>query len=470
MATEQYGSYGAYFEKGLNARQRKQVYMHSTIFDDGGPTTQSIYGQSQQVELHKNLENNLKARIPPDMTLPSPADIQCTQNAGHGAVMPSSVGVDRHGGYPRQRAFPSRTPRTSGPEVLVADGDAMPVVRAGGKDQHVPKEFWQTSVKLEWHDPRNELSRHKGMHRERGQMGAQDLKYQELSSELFGKDRNMELSEKDPRASSHAQWVDPLLVDSSLDKTASKSAKFKNSASTSYRRFAHNLSTTEENTMFAPDSHGVPEAPFSFQAQEDPANMGRRRQEKNFSDLFGTQMGERRELRGNREEVTGTRTCSFLDTRSEIAARNNAHWRPDLTEVDGMDLKEPATVSSLRKQAEGTSGIFNDYEAPSKPQLDRHLEQTFKDERVCFDTRDIMQASSEIARRSRLKEFADHPDHTDASRRWGMLGSHQMRIGMGTTPPVQEHTQRSRGNKGNNADNRSAKETKLASLQSSIFS
>eukprot|EP00450_Noctiluca_scintillans_P005738 CAMPEP_0194500558 /NCGR_PEP_ID=MMETSP0253-20130528/18719_1 /TAXON_ID=2966 /ORGANISM="Noctiluca scintillans" /LENGTH=51 /DNA_ID=CAMNT_0039342411 /DNA_START=68 /DNA_END=220 /DNA_ORIENTATION=+ len=44
----------------LSARQRKQVHMHSTIFDDDGPTTKSVYLQKQQRELHDTVRSAIR--------------------------------------------------------------------------------------------------------------------------------------------------------------------------------------------------------------------------------------------------------------------------------------------------------------------------------------------------------------------------------------------------------------------------
>merc|ERR1712110_391778 len=157
--------------------------------------------------------------------------------------------------------------------------------------------------------------------------------------------------------------------------------------------------------------------------------MGRRRQEKNFSDLFGTQMAERSRV-GSRHEITGSRTCSFLDTRSEIASRNQSNWRSD---------DEP---HHRRKEAEKCSNLF-DRDTPGKPDWEAEHRQVHHHERICWDTRDILQSGSEIARRVRMKDH-HHEDAGDVQSAYGRkqedLSSGQIRMGMGVPRPTVEQT------------------------------
>ena len=71
-----------------------------------------------------------EAQTPPKLELPSVADIQCTQNAGHGVVIPSGGGIAailrvEHG-------RPIDVPRTSARDALMTDGEPMPSVKAAG--------------------------------------------------------------------------------------------------------------------------------------------------------------------------------------------------------------------------------------------------------------------------------------------------------------------------------------------------
>jgi len=205
-----------------------------------------------------------------------------------------------------------------------------------------------------------------------------------------------------------------------------------------------------------------------IQGEDDPDTMQRRRQEKCFSDLFGTQMGERKDTRGKREEVLGTHGCSFLDTRGEIAQRNKSHWN----HVEGAS---PAH----RMEAQLNSSLFG-RESPQKPSLDPSLEEVYQRERSCWDSKDAMHSCMEKARRTRLRDhrndFDDTQGHTDASRKQDSMASMQMRLSMGAGPPEPRTAveMTSSRNKGPGPEDRedllkSPKSTKLASLQSSIF-
>jgi len=472
----------------LNARERKRVYMHSTIFDNGGPTSKSIYAQNQQNDLYEGLTDSLRVRDAPSMDLPRPSDMQCTQNAGHGVVMPSNVGVDCRGSRGPQ-SVNGQAFRTSCAEVMVNDGDIMPVVKAGNRADRtaIPQEYWQTSVNLQWHDPTNERSRpNKNRNKD---MGAQELKMQELSSEIFGQQRMNFTSTANPSADLLSTEADYLQVDSSLNRNLRQEKQCEGQGqqpASAYDRFTQNLGDSNRNTMSRPDQA----APAPMPLEEDPGTVPRRRQEKNFSDLFGTQMGERRDIR-DREEVLGTRTCSFLDTRAEIAVRNKDHWRGGQSDLQGADIQERPRVSNLRKEAETDSSLF-ERRAPQKPQRNSADKNIDGNERVCWDTSEIMSFQSEIARRSRLKDFEVSQSAPD--RKHQSMASQGVRQGIGgeydldepqfsprgsspranriTDPP---RTQSRVGGGGyaveqaNDPRPRSAKDTKLASLQSSIF-
>jgi len=460
----------------MSARQRKHIYMHSTIFDANGPAPRSVYAPSRQHELFNNFSDTLgtvNRGSKPELDMPSANDMKCTQNAGHNAVLP-------FGGSGPQEVVKANTSRM-GREVVVHDGEEKPVVRAAGKDHDsIPKEFWSTSTSLQWHDTRNERCRG-GNQVERHGMAAQDLKRQELSSEVFGKARLTEASNTklSARQELMADSADYLRMDSSLHAPKQTSDRPGQTATAEARARLHqNLASSEHNTM--PRSDRAQQGPGQVHPEgDDPSNMPRRRQEKNFSDLFGVQMGERQQVRGKREEVTGTHSCSFLDSRCEIASRNKDHWRPD-------EHQSP----SRRKDAERGSTLF-DFDCPEKPQMDPRQQQVLKMERSCWDSKDGMQATTETARRRRMKDhlgdFDDREGQTHAGRKQESLASSQMRSGMGAPPQPHDAWPASMGSPPRSLGQggypgrgpppaereallRSAKDTKLASLQSSIFS
>merc|ERR1712048_1040676 len=110
-----------------------------------------------------------------------------------------------------------------GKEMLIGQqgghDDSLKVVHATphkGPNGHIPKEFWATSVNLQWHDPRNELSRQKLAGRG-SDVTAQDMLRQEMSSEVFGKARLTEASTRVPRQELLAETAHVLGKDSSFD-------------------------------------------------------------------------------------------------------------------------------------------------------------------------------------------------------------------------------------------------------------
>merc|ERR1719221_489409 len=75
----------------LNARQRKQVFMHSEIFEADGPTPHSLYGPQRQSAVYEQIarvSSDMSARRRAEVAMPSPADLKVTANAGHGVVQP----------------------------------------------------------------------------------------------------------------------------------------------------------------------------------------------------------------------------------------------------------------------------------------------------------------------------------------------------------------------------------------------
>jgi len=442
----------------LNARQRKNVYMHSTIFDDAGPSSSSVYAPKRQAEVFATVEGTLgktNKPPPPDLSMPSAADIRSTQNAGHGVVMQS-------GGYPgggggRVEGFGGAVSIGQSPNAISSsDGGEMPVVYSSAKDKHrqqdsaIPKEFWNTSVQLSWSDPRNEMRRG----RDRPQMSAQDQKRNELSSEIFGTERQTQPSTRNPKQELMANTAQPLQTDSALDKnTASREG-----GGDARGRFVGNLNSSEGNTMPKHANGGVPLASTRgwTPQEEDPNTMDRRRGEKNFSDLFGHQV-QPPARDGARHELTATRACSFLDTRGEIASRNQGKWK-------GNDNDDHADVSQQRKDAELDSNLFGF----QRPPVERTSANANR-ERACWDTRDVMTSGSEIARRTRGKMFEE--DLSAPGRKQQELSGEKFRVGLGQEPIPTSSDQggRMRNVPAGAPIRTSAKDTKQAFLQSSIF-
>merc|ERR1719203_2299909 len=112
-----------------------------------------------------------------------------------------------------------RMPRTSNADVLVHDGEAKKVVHAVKRDTDaIPKEFWATSVNLQWNDLRGEQVRQRDS---TGQgRTAEEAKYHNLSSEIFGQNRRKETSTKklSARQDLMPDSADHLKMDSLLQR------------------------------------------------------------------------------------------------------------------------------------------------------------------------------------------------------------------------------------------------------------
>ena len=78
----------------------------------------------------REAEVQREAQTQPKLELPSVADIQCTQNAGHGVVIPSRGGIAAIAWVEHGRAID--VPRTSERDALMTDGEPMPSVKAAG--------------------------------------------------------------------------------------------------------------------------------------------------------------------------------------------------------------------------------------------------------------------------------------------------------------------------------------------------
>lgn len=437
----------------LNHRQRKHVYMHSTIFDAEGPTTRSVYAQGRQHDVYDSLQSKLRRNnmSAPSMDLPSARDMVATHQAGHGVVMPSS--------HTHHQPIAGSSPRTNGKEYLAAEGDPIRVVRATnhkGKEEHITREFWQTSVNLQWHDTRTELSRQKC----NTVMDSKDKKLQELSSEVLGKERMLEASTHAPRQELLAETAHIMEKDSSLDLRTQPRGGYPDADQRARRasdRFHNNLWHSPQNTMTESTRPEVAPAPLD----EDPSSLPRRRQEKNFSDLFGTQMGERTQD-NRRHDITGSAKCSFLDIRSEVAARKESGWNSQ--EVPHY----------RRKEAERHSDLF-ERDTPTRPDMEHDHRQVHRHERGCWDTRDLLNSGSEIARRVRLRDHHNEDAGVRQSaydRKQDDLASGQVRMGMGIDRERVQQTSPRGSPRTREKQERlavSARDMKIAALQSSIF-
>jgi len=423
----------------LNARERKTVHMSSGIFDANGPAPTSLYQTGRQQELYQNLKNTFAytGRVPPpSMDIRSPAEIKFAHNAGSSTVLPSC------GGY-------------AGSNVEKKD------------PQFMPKEFWSTSVDLQWHDVRNERCRDKNHAAQRDGMDAKEKKRNEMSSEIFNQARNRDASTTVAAQELMADDADYLRTDSSLH------AKRNGRDDHPSTRLHSNLATSDANTM--PGMHSAPSpAASGAPLQDREVFRGSGGEMRNYSDLFGSEMGRcQAPATGNRENLLDTRNCSFLDSRAELASRKRDNWRDD-----------PHESAVERKEAERSSDLF-ERASPRKvvQTADAQVEHV---ERGVWESKECLQITSEISRRRREKDFKKDFESDYAhpmTRKQGLLSSGQVRrnLGAAAEPEVPSPNTTSRLSPRPSARHcvkpadredllRSAKDTKLASLQSSIFS
>jgi len=134
-----------FHEGSISARARKQVYMHSTVFDvDGASNSKaSIYDPAQQSSVYDKLAPTLRRRVePPPMEMPTPQEMKLTMVAGHGL----------HGNPEHWSTKAHQTPRmekangkeASGEATLSLPHDPEPlnVVRPRPDDGAIPREIW----------------------------------------------------------------------------------------------------------------------------------------------------------------------------------------------------------------------------------------------------------------------------------------------------------------------------------------
>lgn len=370
----------------LNARQRKQVYMHSSIFDDGGPSSTSNYSTKSQDEVYQGLPLTGYG-FNPELRVPNPADMKQTQNFGHNAVFPTNTQRKSHD-YETQEIYNPQHRQND----MKMDNDDMRVIKSC--PQHsasLPKEYWaypdvfmskKSDDRLGWKDIRNELTR-EGKNANKRQ-SARELKHYELSSSLFDQSRMQaqpKSDSKDVLLSSSAHF---LHEDSSGKTNATSQAKA--DALSSTKRFRENLRVSENHGLQA-SALARDYNPATTEITEKEENP-RRRSEKNFSDILGSNPEPRAKI-VNRVEASSTQNCSWLDARSEICYRNK---NPTAVQSGGEFPHE-------RWKKELGSQIFektNSTTTTAGPAV--RIDPTI---RACYDTTDLMTTKSELARSQR---------------------------------------------------------------------
>lgn len=444
----------------LSARQRKQVYMHSTIFDSGGPSTRSVYVPATQKVIHQRIKASERSPVRVDVRqLPRPVDVRVTQNAGHGVVLAPAPQTPRVGGgagspgspgpaavaqaatTPASAACPATPPpscpiRGSRSAWQVAEYPSG-VIRASPADGAIPQEFWRSSVTLRWDDPRLGL---KSMRPQVDpQMEATVTKpasarsLHNLSSEVLGSTRMVKASTASASKEIRSCIPTSARLDSRLDWHPEGVAH--EYAEAAWERRQNNLQASPRN-IFRQYNHeeadgtapvgsasrpptprqpnGARSPRSTHRSGEDSAAEERRRTERNFSDLFGTKMGGRRSrTETGRQEILATSDCSFLDSRTEIACR---HLRRRARDKTGAESYQPSENGDANHETNGCrqTGSRRSLEpspsAPpplagspwsSPPPLSPEELRVRDEERGCWDTRGLFDSGAEVARQQR---------------------------------------------------------------------
>merc|ERR1719502_2504218 len=345
---------------GLTARERKKVYMRSSIFDPEGPSVKNIYSRARQESVLAEVEKlEAAAKVPPDpelLALPTPADMRLSQNEGHNTVF--------------------------GPGTV-----DLPSVHAT-HEENIPREYWKSDVNLHWADPRNELNRAKPKPDPKSAKGRAAY---ERSSELFDWERMTTVSTMHPgkeiqSCTEHflANSESPHIID----------------AKDAHGRLRMNLDESNESSFKRTNS---PE-PTKEIPNENPEHIDRRRKEKNFSDIFECEMPERAKVK----QRTGASDCmslSWLDARAEVEARERGALVGHTSEQ--VFEKYDPTERRLNELKSHIPIGPKDVETELHKDL-RTTDQT--KERICWETGTLLEAGSELARREMMREFGDEKE------------------------------------------------------------
>jgi len=433
----------------LSARQRKQVYMHSAIFDAGGAPQQSVYSTARQTDVFGGIRQTLSTpAVEPQRLFPSPADLRVTANKGQGVL---------HGTCGHTNESAKENEKTANFFHFGNSKEQIRVIHADRSRDAIPQEFKSTETKIHWTDARTEHvhARTQEFFAARQGMDASSLKRQELSSEVFGSTRRLEPSTASPSKEICSVGMRNVHnTDSTLDHTVPKEPE--NVCLSARDRLSKNLYVSSTSQFDSKDAGRKQHASASplrdwrtgVTQDGDQSAQRRRRTERNYSDLFG---------------VPSPREAA---TRAPRAARRSS---PEAVEGEALVYRPAPRVAAQQKSP---------------------AEQKFQsEERACWDTRHGMDAKNEIARRRRERSSqpsgAQQRERSASERKRLELASGQFRTGTGAAPepyddcafrpaaPVGQGSKPpdSPGGRGFPPDVRpdSARGRKVLSLTSSIF-
>eukprot|EP00930_Biecheleria_cincta_P044316 TRINITY_DN30434_c0_g1_i1.p1 TRINITY_DN30434_c0_g1~~TRINITY_DN30434_c0_g1_i1.p1 ORF type:complete len:521 (+),score=72.81 TRINITY_DN30434_c0_g1_i1:44-1606(+) len=427
----------------LSARERKHVYMSSSIFEgsESARPAGNPYDQQHQRRVADKLSQ--QRRTTPqrrELVMPSPRDCKATFLHGNGAVQVGNHGVRGKAASPQA------------PEV-VCFGDAgrsepMPVVSANRETNGDPREYWGSSTALDWTDHRGETLRSQAFKDSRQKLDAGELKRHELSSEVFGSSRMVNKSTENPSSEiTSKQRQDVRSLETLIHRRPSHEPS-RVPLSARQRHFDHLGSSRGNeiaNHQLSRSASDGPERPRGqatifhgrgvILGPEDKQEDNRRRCERNYSDLFGTKSGQYlpRSAAG-RSEMHSTANATWFDATTETSAKNIERRvgenRP-ATLIYDPKVKSVASALPLSPRSVQPK-------SPEEGKID-------KQERACWDVlpHGGMAIGVEVARRRRelrmngasgtspKSEASALDDLSATDRKRSNLASGQLRLGTG---------------------------------------
>lgn len=415
----------------ISARQRKQVYLHSAIFDSHGVPTQSVYAKGKQTAVLGQVQQQLLRGPPTDqaLTMPSPADIRATVNQGNNVITWDMSAAQR--GVVQPQVVPG------GQDVRFVRfgeaGEQMKVVTANKDTGAIQREF----ATLDWADVRCERMRQQntGSRTERSGLDASGRKMQDLSSEVLGNNRRTEKSTVFP--SKEIRSVHSMNVhsqDSVFEKQVAAAASVAGTAesvgaaeaplSARERRNCH-LGASQSSQFTV---HGRPKGDAKpldgSQSARCLEEVGRRRQDRNYSDIFGPSSGASPQHRTSQPLLQSRCAAGFGET-----AGGDVIYRPHVSAM-GKEQKEEA------KKQDPVLPITPRAQPVEKSPQAKKLQI---EERACWDTRAGMELGAEIARRhhdrmTKGDEESNSRARSASERKRQEMGSRNMGLRMGLTP------------------------------------
>lgn len=377
--------------------------MTSNVFQAGSPTGTNMYDPAKQREaLRKAQLQRGTPRQVQAAALPRARDCKVTDIYGHnvlaiGAAVKTLSKPKPEEGLPRS-TLPTR--------VRFGDhGEPIEVVEARREGGDLPRDFWASQSGLEWTDLRGERVRTQDVKEASRKLDAAQRKMRELSSEVLGSLRRLqkstasasreitsaplldicsEVSQREQRPLMDRQARMPLSArqNKSDSLAVSSGSQFCRPPGQLVRSASEDADPRRQAVMFR--GKGV------IIASEDRNGDGRRRSERNFSDLFGQSSGRPLPLStAGRSEFHATATASWMDSTTETSARNHER-RAGLAE-SGSLVFDPSAQSMEKILPLSPRGA-----APRRS-------PDWFEERTCWDfsPQNAMHIGVELARRSR---------------------------------------------------------------------